>query len=1225
MSACAQHTASRTNRVSVRPGARWANVPPPVGVSPLQAVPRVLANLRGGRRTRVVGAESGYRGLLLAQAMLDPEAGAPLVYLAPDDQKARSVAADAAFFAGVGDVGTDVEGAILVVSEVDTSPYADASPDPRTVALRLAALSRLIETEGAPRLIVLSLRSLMRRVMPVTAFDAHCHLWGKGGELGREEAVTALLAAGYQRVDVVEDPGTFAVRGAVMDAFVARSRFPVRIEWFGDEIERLRLFDADTQRSLREVDEIMVHPVRETICSGGRTPGTELRTEVLAIGDHIEAPTSKTRQVIENLEQGHDFFGIEALTPIFHGGLDPLWRYMPPLTRWFLDEPESLSDLARRIHAEYREQYERALADKRLVAPPEDFFVSVPDLVDRIQSTPVVGQRVDLHEPTHDDHREVIRVDLQRNLKLRTALEAARGKRGGELLRPVVEHVRALMRGDGEQRPEAWDVVLVAPNLTHAERLTSLLRGYGLEVERPRGAAEAALVLGEGDLPPGGRVRVVAGTLSEGFTAPDDHVLVLSEAEIFGRVTRKHRKRARSTGLASLSQLAVGDFVVHVQHGVARYQGLARLEGKPIDFCLLEYAGSQKLYLPIYRIGEIERYQAADAKPPKLDKMGGVTFAAKTRKVKAEVRQMAEELLQIYAQREALQGHAYPEIDEIYAQFESTFPFEETPDQQEAIDAVNGDLTRPQPMDRLICGDVGFGKTEVALRAAFRAAESGKQVAVLAPTTVLVQQHYLTFADRMSSFPIEVACLNRFQSAASRRETVEGIGSGKVDIVVGTHRLLSKDVRFRDLGLVIIDEEQRFGVAQKERFKKLKTQVDVLTLTATPIPRTLHMGLLGMREISLIMTPPADRLAVRTYIARQGDAVIEEGIRRELARGGQVFYVVPRIMGIEEHARRIRELVPEARVLVAHGQMPAELLEKSMIQFVEHDADVLVSTTIIESGLDIPRANTMFIARADNFGLAQLYQLRGRIGRAKLRAYCYLMVNSLERLSPDARKRLEAIQRHSELGAGFNVASQDLEIRGAGDILGGRQSGNIQAIGFEAYARILAEAVAELKGEPIVHEADPELAFDIPAFLPDTYVEDTGQRLDLYRRLSGARAADEVREVVAELEDRYGELPLEALHFVGLMVCKTYGRRLEATALELKGRKFHVRLGPETPFDARVAAGLAETTSGRFRLVGGDRIVTTVPERVGSDCTRQLEACEQALAELVTHARRTAP
>ncbi|NJK32052.1 MAG: transcription-repair coupling factor, partial [Deltaproteobacteria bacterium] len=716
------------------------------------------------------------------------------------------------------------------------------------------------------------------------------------------------------------------------------------------------------------------------------------------------------------------------------------------------------------------------------------------------------------------------------------------------------------------------------------------------------------------------RVRVIPGTLSEGFCSEGDRLLIVSEAEIFGAVVRrKTQRKRRNVGVASLGQLAIGDYVVHLLHGVGQYQGLTKLvvDGVPGDFVIVEYAGRDKLYLPVHRIGEIERYISAEAKPPKLDRMGGQSFQAKAGKIRADVRQLAEELLQVYAQREAQTGHAYPAPGEMYAEFEATFPFEETPDQAEAIDAVQHDLSKPQPMDRLVCGDVGFGKTEVALRAAFRVAAAGKQVAVLAPTTVLVQQHYLTFSERMEPFPIRVGVLNRFQSAADRKRTVEGVRKGEIDIVVGTHRLLGRDVRFKELGLVVIDEEQRFGVKQKERFKQLKTSVDVLTLTATPIPRTLHMSLLGLREISMITTAPVDRLAVRTYLTRQSEIVIDEGIRRELARGGQVFYVVPRILGIEEHAVRIREQVPEARVLVGHGQMPPEMLEQTMLDFVEHRADVLVSTTIIESGLDIPRANTMFIAHADQFGLAQLYQLRGRIGRSKLRAHCYLMVTSLERLSDDARRRLEAIQRHSALGSGFNVASQDLEIRGAGDLLGARQSGSIQAIGFEAYARILGEAVAELRGDPILHETDPELVFDVPAFLPDNYVEDVGQRLDFYRRLSTAKDADEVRDVLEELHDRYGELPIEARHFGLMMACKSHGRKLRALALELRGTKFVVRLSPDTPLSPEMAVKLAGATQGRMRLSGGDRIVASVPPRTERDCSRQLEVCEGVLAELL--------
>ncbi|MEM6991679.1 MAG: transcription-repair coupling factor [Myxococcota bacterium] len=1193
--------------------------------SPSEAAALVAAAFERRRSLRVLGADGAARGLLLARCA--EAGGGPLLYVAPDDASARTVAADTAFFLGVSaPAGSlDVGGPILVLPEPDTSPYADVSPDPRAVGARLAALSRLASGRGSaggdadedngagaderPAVIVASLRALMRRAMPAAAFASLCRRFTVGQDLPRNDAVETLLAAGYVRAEVVEDPGTFAVRGGVMDLWVPRLRFPVRLEWFGDEVERLRLFDPTSQRSLRSIETLVVHPVRETVA----TTVDPVRPKVLALADAAEAPSSKTSTILDNIAKGQDFFGIDALAPIFHAQMDPVWSYLADDVRWMVEEPAALSTLAERLADEMAADYQKALAERAVVAGPEAFGLSAAETLARLEQSTVVLSRVETAEV--DDGRSMLRVEVEANVALRGQLAAARAGKGGEILRPVVDYVRGLA-----EQPSPWRVVLAAPNLTHAERLTSLLRGYGLPMLTPRNATEHALVAAgpeEGDT----TVQVVAGELSAGLASGVDRFVVLSEADLFGRVTRRARARRRATaGLGNLAQLTVGDYVVHVVHGVGRYVGLTKLSlrGIPADFVNIEYAGTDKLYLPVYRVAEIERYVSAEAKAPKLDKMGGTTFLTKTNKVKAEVRQLAEELLQIYAQREAMVGHAYPPPDDLHDAFDASFPFEETADQLDAIAAVGGDLTAERPMDRLICGDVGFGKTEVALRAAFRVATAGKQVAVLAPTTVLVQQHLATFKERMAPFGVRVVGLNRFVGAAARKTAITNIKDGNVDVVVGTHRILSKDVRFADLGLVVIDEEQRFGVAQKERFKKLKSKVDVLTLSATPIPRTLHLSLIGLREVSLIMTPPVDRLAVRTVLTRPGDAVIEDAVRAELSRGGQVFYVVPKIAGIEEHAVRIRRLVPEARVSVAHGRMPAAMLEKTMVDFVEHRADVLVSTTIIESGLDIPRANTMFIARADMFGLSQLYQLRGRIGRSKRRAHCFLMVQSLERLAPDARKRLEAIQRHAELGSGFHIASEDLEIRGAGEILGGRQTGTIATIGFEAYARILSEAVAELRGQPIVAESDPEIAFDVPAFLPDAYVEDTGQRLDLYRRLSAAADVDAVTVVMEEVRDRFGDAPVEARHLGVVMACKTYGRRLEASALELRADRLTIRLTDRTPLSPKVAAGLRAKTDGRLALGGEDRVVARLPPVRGEGRMEQLQAAQAALAELVT-------
>ena len=674
-------------------------------------------------------------------------------------------------------------------------------------------------------------------------------------------------------------------------------------------------------------------------------------------------------------------------------------------------------------------------------------------------------------------------------------------------------------------------------------------------------------------------------------------MVVITEEEIFGPRARRAAPRRAGPAFGDLQNLQVGDYVVHEEHGIGLYRGLTKLpvKGTPIDFLQLDYE-SGTLYLPVYRLAALQRYVGGDGAKPKLDRLGGITWEKTRRKASAEVRQLAEELLQLYAQREALPGHAFPTADSLYREFEATFPFEETEDQQRAIEEVLGDMEAGRPMDRLVCGDVGYGKTEVALRAALRAVQGGRQVAMLAPTTVLVEQHYVTFAERFRDYPVHVAALSRFKPRADQVETIKKLAEGRLDIVIGTHRLLSADVRFKDLGLLIIDEEQRFGVAHKERLKKLRTQVDVLTLTATPIPRTLHLAMVGMREISIIATPPADRLAIRTILCRWDPNLVRDGIRRELQRGGQVFFVHNRVQDLDEWAARVQALVPEARVATGHGQMDERRLERVMVDFVDHQYDVLVCTTIIESGLDIGRANTMFVNQADRFGLAQLYQLRGRIGRSRERAICYLMVPAEDALTPDAKARLAVLQRFTELGAGFSIASHDLEIRGAGELLGARQSGAIAAVGFDMYTRLLEEAVAELRGESLQRERDPELTTDLPGYVPDDYCPDVGQRLDLYKRLSAAPDEDAVAELLVEVEDRFGRPPDEVRLLADLMVCKCLARQLHATTLEISETKVALALGETTPLDPARVAKLVGGRRSLFRLSPDMRLTRTFTE-----------------------------
>ncbi len=1170
-------------------------------LSPLAAEAPSRDAAARGAPVRVTGADHSLRARWIAAAA---GAGLPVAVVVVDEAEARRLAIDVAFFLGERAPGADdVDGAVVVLPELDTSPLGDLAVDAQIAATRFAVLATMAGPRP-PRVTIGAVRAWTRRTLPRAGFEARRVTWKKGEEVGHAAALQHLVTAGYVRADVVEDPGGFAVRGGVLDVFSPSTGHPVRIEWFGDEIERMRTFDPATQRTERELESLAIVAVRDTVV----TTNEPLRARVLALADARSTPSSRARQVIEALESGQDFFGIDAIAPLLHDGMSPAWAYLSNRARVVLDDRAALGAEMTRLDEELAGEYAQALADKRLVCAPETLAAGGEVFAAWADRAWAWIERVD--DADADAARLPLRLEASRDDRLAADLAAARGRKHGELLAPLVRRIAALRAG------EPWSVVVASPNLAHAERMVALLRDHGVAVDPPVGV-DAVPQLLPAPAAGGTRITVAVGELSAGHVSVAERLLLVSEADIFGPLTHRARPKRRRTGLSGLSQLAQGDFVVHVTHGVGRYVGLAKLElgGALGDFVQIEYSGNDRLYLPVVRLAEIERYVSAEAKPPKLDKMGGLTFASKTAKIRAEVQQIAEELLQIYAQREALGGHAHAEVGEPYREFEATFAFEETPDQEEAIAAVQRDLGRRQPMDRLICGDVGFGKTEVALRAAFRVAAAGKQVAVLAPTTVLVQQHYHTFRERFEPFGLKVGVLSRFTDVKDRQAAIAGANDGTVDVVVGTHRLLSTDVRFRDLGLVVIDEEQRFGVAQKERFKKLKTEVDVLSMSATPIPRTLHMALLGIREISLVMTPPGDRLAVRTFVSRPSDTVLRDGISKELARGGQVFYVVPRILGIEEHAGRLRKLVPGARIRVAHGQMPGEMLEKTMLALVDHEIDVLVSTTIIESGLDIPRANTMFVADADHFGLGQLHQLRGRIGRSRHRAFCYLLVESMERLQPDARRRLEAIARYAELGSGFSVASHDLEIRGAGDILGGRQSGQIQAIGFEAYSRILTEAVAELRGQPILRETDPEVAFDVPAYLPDAYVEDTGARLDLYRRLSVARDRDTIAAIMDEIRDRFGDPPPEARSFEYVMAARTLGRRLRATAIELRGERLSVRLGRDTALPAEYAAKLATTTKGRMKLAGPDRIVARIEG--GGEIARLSRAID-ALVELCT-------
>jgi len=1121
-----------------------------------------------------------------------------VVVVAADDAAAREIEDDVRFWLGDDRDSAELD-PIASLPGIDVSPYAELSPDRSCIVERVATLYRLTQPALRPRLVITSAEALARKTMPPNELAARGLVIAKGQTIDRDHIAKVLTDGGWTRTPVVDEPGTFAVRGGVVDVYSPLSPHPVRIELFGDDVETLRTFDAESQRTLRQIERVVLHPVRETIVTGA----SDVRGRIREYAEEIAFPSKATRRTIEQLETGSVFVGIEGLVPAFHDELVSPVAYVPADARWLIVNTELAKRAVTDLLADADLRWANRSNMKELAYPPDRHFARDP--------LPLASpRRVELSslEVTGDTDATRLRIDIDDLRVLRQELDHARTFGDTEHVTPLLAALKR-WRGDGVT------VTIALDSQSRIDRLAGVLEQRGVT-----------------------DVRLVAGTPAHAFASIKDHVALVTGDLVFGARThhagnrKKKAKDALLGGVSDWSQLATGDFLVHQKHGVGKYLGLKKIAvgtvslldtvavgiiKRPpqheIDALQLEYDGGT-LYLPVYRLGEVQRYVGAEGHAPRIDKLGGITWEATQTKVSRTVRALAEELLQVYAQRAALPGHAFPPPDDQYRELEATFPFDETPDQDDAIKAVNADMEAGRAMDRLVCGDVGYGKTEVAMRAIFKCITGDKQACILAPTTVLVEQHFRTMSERFKGFAVTVGKLSRFQTKAQQVETVKQLAAGAIDVVVGTHRVLSADVRFKDLGLLVIDEEQRFGVAHKERIKKTKTQVDVLTLTATPIPRTLHLAMAGMRDLSIIATPPADRRAVRTFVSRVDDVTIKEAIERELARGGQVFFITPTIgmaghgkepdhrlpnddrpqrktkprdddRSIDDWQEYLHGLVPTARIGIGHGSLPAEQLEKVMVQFINRELDILIATTIVESGLDIPNANTMFVARADAFGLAQLYQLRGRIGRSANRAYCYLLVPEPEHITDDARRRLEALQRFTELGAGFQIASQDLEIRGGGELLGAKQSGSIAAVGFDRYVKMLEVAVAELRGQPIHPEIDPELTVDNPGFIPDDYVPDPGQRLELYKRLSAVEHDDELRTVMAEISDRYGPLPGDVVLLGELMGQKALARQIGALALEITQSRIAIALPDGSAMGtAALAAGWRRLPDGRFTM-----------------------------------------
>lgn len=1132
----------------------------------------VAAALEQKARLKVAGLTGAAAALLIAE--LSTAAARQLVVVTADQQAADELTRELLFF--------DAR-AVTPFPAWDVAPFEAASPHADISGARLAALHLL--RQGSPGTLVLPVTALMQRVVPPALLADVALSIRIGDDLDRNHLLEGLVRAGYQACSLVEERGSFAVRGGILDLFPPSLPLPVRIEFFGDTVESLRCFNPLTQRSAESLDELLLLPSRELVITPEAFQPGIARLKQRA--DELDIPADRRRQLTADLQATSYPPGGEFLQPFFCPQQATLFDYLQqPLL--ILLEPQQQAAATTAFQSAIETGLAQAVAESRLCAIPEQLYLTP----EQLRGLTAGFQTVELHQlavsASGDDPILSIRVEENRDLRISLSGDQQ------HLLGPFAERLKSW-------RTEEWRSMVVCHQPAQVERLEALFSPYGITTQRVTGFREAV-----GGDAPAVDLLLALGELSRGCRLPAARLAVIAEEELFGkRVRRKSGVTALRTKqiLASLAELKPGDAMVHVDHGIGIYRGLQHLKTGVVegDFLLLEYAGNDKLYLPIDRLGLVQRYAGGEGAVPTPAKLGGPGWEKTRSKARKQIEELAAELLEVYAKRQASQGFRFSPPDELFCEFEATFPWEETPDQLSAIQDVLGDMQHSRPMDRLVCGDVGYGKTEVALRAAFKAVLDGKQVALLVPTTILAQQHFETFSNRLKEYPVSIGMLSRFRTAKEQKESLERLKEGKLDMIIGTHRLLQKDVSFKDLGLLIVDEEQRFGVKDKERIKQYRASVDILTLTATPIPRTLHLSMLGIRDLSIIDTPPVDRQAIKTVVARDSDELIRDAVTRELERGGQVFYVHNRVQSIGIVAERLRRLVPQARIAVAHGQMEEKELEKVMLGFMHGQTDLLLTTTIIESGLDIPRANTMLVDRADTFGLSQLYQLRGRIGRSSVKSYAYLLIPGEGSITGDARERLKIIQDISELGAGFRIATHDLELRGAGDMLGPRQSGTVADIGFELYTQMLEEAIANLKGEDFEDRCEPEINLAIPAFIPETYIPDTNQRLVLYKRLVQAESAAEVADLVSEMQDRYGATPLAVQTLAGVMELRITLKQLKVQKIEKDGKRLCLTFHPRTAVNPERLITLIRSAPAVYQFTPDHRLLVAVP--VNADST----------------------
>ena len=1087
-----------------------------------------------GRPVELMGLSGSDKAFLISK--IYHQLRFPILVVTPSIKEAQRFLEDLRFF------DHSADAALVLFPPYNILPFKFLSYHSETAAQRICALYNIIESKTPP-IVVTSVDALLQRVIPKQEIIDYAELIVADEEIERNGFIEKLVAGGYQHASIVEEPGDYCVRGGIVDIYGPLYADPIRIEFFGDTVESIRFFSAASQRTIKPIAEAVVLPAREMVLNKALL--LQIINRIRARAAELEIPVTEIRKIIDLIENGQGFPGIESLIPLIYPELDNVFDYLPKNTLIVSSGDGDLARAADESEERIAKNFEASCQGKKLCVDPSQLYLSWPQVEAMIsQKKPLAFKQLEVQrgvEPNRSDAMQ-IRTVVETNADLSLQLTNYQDKEN--LLKPLADWI-------DEKRRAGLATFIVCRTKTQAERLKSLLTPYGFQFKLTESFSDAKIEANT--------LCLCLGQISSGFVWAAESLAIITEAEIFGlRPRRRKPSRPRpSSELLDLQDLKKDDLIVHVELGIGRYDGLRKLkvDGFTNDFLVLLYKDGDKLYLPVDRMSIVQKYMGVDGIEPVIDKMGGTSWKRVKARVKRSAEKIAGELLKLYAKRKFDKGYSFGSVDSYFQDFEAGFEYEETPDQIKAIENVLEDMYQKTPMERLICGDVGYGKTEVALRASFLAVNNNKQVAILVPTTILAEQHYATFSKRYERYPINIACLSRFRSVRKQKEIIADLEAGRLDIVIGTHRLLQKDIAFKDLGLLILDEEQRFGVKHKEKLKNLKHNVDVLTLTATPIPRTLHMSLVGIRDISIISTPPEFRQSIITYICEFDGALISEAIRKELSRQGQIFFVHNNIQSITKIARKLQHLVPEVRLDIAHGRMAENDLEQVMYRFLNKEFDMLVCTTIIESGLDIPAANTIIVNRADRFGLAQIYQLRGRVGRADEQAYAYLIIPNESLLTKDAQKRLKVLMEHSDLGSGFQIAMNDLKIRGGGTILGASQSGHIAAVGYDMFLKLMEDAMAELKGEAPLESLEPEINVRMSAFISESYIPDIDQRLAAYRRLAKMTELKEIDDFKTELIDRYGELPKEASNLLFKIVLKILSRKTGVSRLDLTGQQ----------------------------------------------------------------------